>query len=237
MYADFIKCLALYVQEVLTASELALVLDDMFSSSAEMKNYLEELKGYVGLREVQTKYSKNIPMSEIDFTNCGHMGVSYRSLPSDYPIPVCSGRTLLCEEVLCDEWVSVPSGSEDFSYSNYRKNQYEESLFKCEDDRFELDMLIETNASTIRAIEPLLDEGEKDRGRGKPDLRGLKAFHFQAIERVYGDHGQEIVDHIKRAPLVAINVVLPRLRQKDEEWRKARRDMNKVYTDRQTETD
>ena len=52
-----------------------------------------------------------------------------------------------------------------------RKNQYEESLFKCEDDRFELDMLIETNASTIRAIEPLLDEGEKDRGRGKPDLR------------------------------------------------------------------
>ena len=24
---------------------------------------------------------------------------SYRSLPSDYPIPVCSGRTELCEQV------------------------------------------------------------------------------------------------------------------------------------------
>jgi paired amphipathic helix protein Sin3a len=92
-------------------------------------------------------------------------------------------------------------------------------------------MLIETNASTIRAIEPLLEEGEKDRGRGKPDLRCLRAFHYQAIERVYGDHGQEIVDHIKRAPLVAINVVLPRLKQKDEEWRKARRDMNKIWRD------
>jgi histone deacetylase complex regulatory component SIN3 len=30
--------------------------------------------------------------------------------------------------------------------------QYEESLFKCEDDRFELDMLIETNASTTRWV-------------------------------------------------------------------------------------
>ena len=132
VYGDFLKCLSLYVQEVFSATELALVLDDMFSSSSEMKGLLEELKGYIGLREAQTKYSKNIPMSEIDFSECEHMGVSYRSLPGDYPIPVCSGRTELCEQVLCDEWVSVPSGSEDFSYSNYRKNQYEESLFKCE---------------------------------------------------------------------------------------------------------
>ena len=51
------------------------------------------------------------------------MGTSYRSLPTDYPVPVCSGRTELCEAVLCDEWVSVPSGSEDLSYSIYRKKQ------------------------------------------------------------------------------------------------------------------
>ena len=36
-----------------------------------------------------------------------------------------------------------------------RKNQYEEALFRCEDDRFELDMVIETNASAIRAMRPL----------------------------------------------------------------------------------
>ena len=46
---------------------------------------------------------------------------------------------------------------------------------------------------------------------------------------MYGDHGQEIVQHIKRAPRVALHVVLPRLRQKDDEWRKARRDMNKIW--------
>ena len=37
-----------------------------------------------------------------------------------------------------------------------RKNQYEEALFRCEDDRFELDMVIETNASAIRHITPLV---------------------------------------------------------------------------------
>ena len=56
--------------------------------------YLAVCAGGWGL---QTKYSKNIPMSEIDFSNCEHMGTSYRSLPSDYPIPLCSGRTELCE--------------------------------------------------------------------------------------------------------------------------------------------
>jgi histone deacetylase complex regulatory component SIN3 len=35
----------------------------------------------------------------------------------------------------CTRQVSVPTGSEDFSFKNMRRNQYEEALFKCEDDR------------------------------------------------------------------------------------------------------
>ena len=38
-----------------------------------------------------------------------------------------------------------------------RKNQYEEALFRCEDDRFELDMVIERNASAMRAMAPLVE--------------------------------------------------------------------------------
>ena len=33
-----------------------------------------------------------------------------------------------------------------------RKNQYEEALFKCEDDQFEIDMIIDTNTSAIRIL-------------------------------------------------------------------------------------
>ena len=53
-----------------------------------------------------------------------------------YPIPSVSQRTELGAEVLNDHWVSVTSGSEDYSFKHMRKNQYEESLFRCEDDRF-----------------------------------------------------------------------------------------------------
>jgi paired amphipathic helix protein Sin3a len=57
--------------------------------------------------------------------------------------------------VLNDIWVSVPTGSEDFTFKNQRKNQYEEVLFKCEDERYELDLVIELNTSAIRALEPI----------------------------------------------------------------------------------
>lgn len=59
-----------------------------------------------------------------------------------YPIPSASQRTELGSEVLNDHWVSVTSGSEDYSFKHMRKNQYEESLFRCEDDRFAQDIII-----------------------------------------------------------------------------------------------
>ena len=56
-------------------------------------------------------------------------------LSFQYPLPMVSQRTELGAEVVNDHWVSVTSGSEDYSFKHMRKNQYEESLFRCEDDR------------------------------------------------------------------------------------------------------
>lgn len=50
-------------------------------------------------------------------------------------MPAASHRTELGVSALNDVWVSVTSGSEDYSFKHMRKNQYEESLFRCEDDR------------------------------------------------------------------------------------------------------
>lgn len=52
-----------------------------------------------------------------------------------YPIASASQRSELGALVLNDHWVSVTSGSEDYSFKHMRRNQYEESLFRCEDDR------------------------------------------------------------------------------------------------------
>ncbi len=34
---------------------------------------------------------------------------------------------------------------------------------------------------------------------------------------------------VQKSPSVAIGIVLARMRQKDDEWRKARKDMNKIW--------
>jgi paired amphipathic helix protein Sin3a len=96
-----------------------------------------------------------MPTTEIDFSQCRRCTPSYRALPHNYPRGKCSGRTALCESVLNNNWVSVPTGSEDFGVKNLRRNQYEEALFKCEDDRYEIDMVMDANRSTIRALEPI----------------------------------------------------------------------------------
>ena len=50
-----------------------------------------------------------------------------------------------------------------------RRNQYEEALFKCEDDRYEMDMVMDANRSAIKALEPIAlaikaleEQGKKD---------------------------------------------------------------------------
>lgn len=51
---------------------------------------------------------------------------------------------------LNNNWVSVTQGSEDYSFRSMRRNQYEEALFRIEDDRYDLELLIERNNSALR---------------------------------------------------------------------------------------
>lgn len=97
-----------------------------------------------------------LPVSELDLTNCKVSTPSYRSVPEEYHESDASGRSDAEREMLNDEWVSVPTGSEDdFAFKNMRKNQYEEVLFRCEDEQYEVDRLIDCNASAVRRLQQL----------------------------------------------------------------------------------
>lgn len=41
-------------------------------------------------------------------------------------------------KVLNDTWVSFPSWSEDSTFVSSKKTQYEEHIYRCEDERFEV---------------------------------------------------------------------------------------------------
>ncbi len=52
------------------------------------------------------------------------------------------------------KYLKLTSGC-SWPLQHMRKNVYEEQLFRSEDERFELDMVIECGASAIRAMAPL----------------------------------------------------------------------------------
>ncbi|KAK6155145.1 hypothetical protein DH2020_009393 [Rehmannia glutinosa] len=197
------------------------------------KEQKRELEGGKEKDRYNLKYwGKSI--QELDLSNCQRCTPSYRLLPEDYPISSASQRSELGAQVLNDHWVSVTSGSEDYSFKHMRRNQYEESLFRCEDDRFELDMLLESVSSTAKRAEELLNSINNNSIGSDGPIRiedHFTALNLRCIERLYGDHGLDVMDILRKNPSLALPVILTRLKQKQEEWTKCRSDFNKVWAD------
>lgn len=173
---------------------------------------------------------------EIDYSSCKRHGASYRGLPKSFIQPKCTGRTALCREVLNDTLVSFPSWSEDSTFVSSRKTQYEEYIYRCEDERFELDIVIESNLLTIRVLEAVrrkidkMSFEERNRFRLDDTLGGTSCvIHQRAIRRIYGDKAPEIIEGLKKNPVIAVPLVLRRLKAKDEEWREAQKQFNKIW--------
>ncbi|XP_024185746.1 paired amphipathic helix protein Sin3-like 2 isoform X2 [Rosa chinensis] len=192
-----------------------------------------EMEGVKEKERYREKYwAKSI--QELDLSNCERCTPSYRLLPEDYPIPSASQRSELAAQVLNDHWVSVTSGSEDYSFKHMRRNQYEESLFRCEDDRFELDMLLESVSSTSKRAEELLNSMNENKLSMETQIHiedHFTALNLRCIERLYGDHGLDVMDILRKSPTLALPVILTRLKQKQEEWTRCRADFNKVWAD------
>ncbi|RLN31970.1 hypothetical protein BBO99_00003957 [Phytophthora kernoviae] len=237
-WREFLKCLELYSQEVLDRNEMLSLIRNLFGRHTELVDEFDHLLCSHGVQKTPKEIWPFIPLAETDLSQCRRATPSYRGLPASYPIPPCSSRSALDKSVCNDSWVSVPTGSEDYSFKSMRKNQYEEALFKCEDERFEIDMVIEANASTISILEPLSHEievlkskeGEDDKLWSYVVDKGtFRVTHLSAITRIYGESGTQILDLLRKYPAGAIPVILKRLKQKDEEWRRAREDLNRQW--------
>ncbi|KAK1606413.1 hypothetical protein QYE76_030086 [Lolium multiflorum] len=295
-YQEFLKCLHIYSQDIITRSELKILVNDILQRCPDLMNGFSEFlehceniddfldglinkrqtsrtvktwekerdRGHAGEdmerdnekpsengRERLEKVSKDgtthkatafsgkekyvcKPISELDLSNCQRCTPSYRLLPKNYPMPSSSSRTDIGVSVLNDLWVSVTSGSEDYSFKHMRKNQYEESLFRCEDDRFEMDMLLESVKATIKRVEEFIEKLQDN--SVEPDSpihidEHLTTLNLRCIERLYGDHGVDVIDVLRKNASVALPVILTRLKQKQDEWSRCRSDFNKVWAE------
>ncbi|KAF9270675.1 hypothetical protein L218DRAFT_952760 [Marasmius fiardii PR-910] len=165
-------------------------------------------------------------------------GPSYRKLPFSEVRLACSGRDQLCRSVLNDEWVSHPTwASEEAGFITHKKNSFEEALHKSEEERHEYHVHLEALSRTISILEPIcarieeMSSEERAAFKLKPDFGGTgKAIYHRIVKKVYGrDSGLEVIQAMQDIPSVAVPVVLTRLKQKDEEWRRAHREWSRTW--------
>lgn len=110
-------------------------------------------------------------------------------------------------------------------------------MHKSEEERHEYHVQIEALTRTIAVLEPVnnrIDEmtnEERASFRLKPDFGGSgPALYHRIIKKIYGrDMGAEVITALQECPSVAVPVVLNRLKQKDEEWRRAQREWSRTW--------
>ncbi|XP_024909477.1 paired amphipathic helix protein Sin3a-like isoform X2 [Cynoglossus semilaevis] len=243
-YENFLRCLHIFNQEVISRAELVQLVIPFLGKFPELFTWFKNFLGYREFTHGEPSGAESLPKDrategialEIDYASCKRLGSSYRALPKSYQQPKCTGRTPLCREVLNDTWVSFPSWSEDSTFVSSKKTQYEEHVYRCEDERFELDVVLETNLATIRALESVqrklsrMSAEEQLRFKMDNTMGGTsEVIHRKAIQRIYGDKAHDIIDGLKRNPAVCVPIVLKRLKMKEEEWREAQRGFNKIW--------
>uniref|UniRef100_A0A4W5Q4W0 Paired amphipathic helix protein Sin3b n=1 Tax=Hucho hucho TaxID=62062 RepID=A0A4W5Q4W0_9TELE len=240
VYENFLRCIALFNQEVVSGAELLQLVTPFLGKFPELytqfKSFLGDKELSHSMSGLSDRYMEGGGGREVDYASCKRLGSSYRALPKTYQQPKCSGRTAICKEVLNDTWVSFPSWSEDSTFASSKKTPYEEQLHRCEDERFELDVVLETNLATIRVLESVqkklsrLSPEDQDRFRLDDCLGGTsEVIQRRAVYRIYGDKAPEIIEGLKRSPATAVPVVLKRLKAKEEEWREAQQGFNKIW--------
>ncbi|CAH8841345.1 unnamed protein product [Trichobilharzia szidati] len=178
---------------------------------------------------------------DLDFTKLRSCGVSYRALPSNFPQSKCSGRQKcpVAKEVLNDSYISFSSlTSEDSQFVSSKKNQYEENMYRVEDERYEVDMVTELNRAAMQnlvVVKKRMDRLNKEQlsqFHMDDKLGGTSAILMRkAIHRVYGDKAGDVIYGLKNCPNTVLPLVIQRMRQKDTEWREAIRNYQRSWAD------
>ncbi|KAL3085001.1 hypothetical protein niasHS_010070 [Heterodera schachtii] len=245
IFENFMRTLVMYNKSLVSRSELVDLITPFLAEHPELLKQFKDILG--GQTAIGAHSRKHRPLEErlprdlaehIDYNTCKQHGVSYRCLPEDGTRSVCSGRTVLCNQVLNDSYVSFPKwSSEDSAPISSKKSPYEDLMYRTEDERFEVDIFIEVNSAAITALEcarrKIESMGHEDAKKfmSEEDLGCSPTFLTRAVKKLYGEHGGKILFALKENPLVAVPMVLRRLREKDVECRGLRKEYNEIWRD------
>ncbi|KAL8949911.1 MAG: hypothetical protein Q9222_004024 [Ikaeria aurantiellina] len=236
-FNEFLKLCNLFTQDLIDKNKLMHKAYNFIGANNELMSWLKNFVEYNGMDEI-VENKPRLGGDRVVLSNCRGLGPSYRLLPKRERLRVCSGRDEMCQQVLNDAWVSHPTwASEDSGFVAHRKNVFEESIHRIEEERHDYDFNIEACLRTIQLIEPIVQQLKfmPDEERAVYHLpAGLggqsETIYQRVIKKIYDRHrGQAVIDDIFRNPAGVLPIVLGRLKQKAEEWKAGMREWEKVW--------
>jgi len=247
-YTELLRCVDLYTRQVTSVSELLTLLQPLITRMPHLRPQLLEFlrqRDEHALVDATSLVKHEVPDKSalkatymVDLSTCREEAASYRLLPKSYTQPVCSGRSELCDEVLNDLYALHAAWPEDMiSLGPYRKNQYEEHMYQCEDERYELDMVLELNSmvknaltSVMTRIKNFTNPDDVARFRLDDALGGNSEVLMRvALSRLYGEKTAGIIEGLKCNPSAAVPIVLRRVVSKEKEWRTAQHGFHRIW--------
>ncbi|KAJ4824391.1 hypothetical protein Tsubulata_026335 [Turnera subulata] len=132
------------------------------------------------------------------------------------------------EELINDKWVCQPPYS--YTSTHPHKSKKEKLLLECEDDMFEVDMLLGWVKSAQDYGTGWLNSINGSKGNIMSD--GKERYLINCIKRLYGTaHGQRILRSLKERPEDTLPSILSRLKQKHQELLMFRSDKRSIWAD------
>jgi paired amphipathic helix protein Sin3a len=108
-WGEFLKALLLYNVGILTKPELVFLFRDLVLREESGMSYFKEFCAFLKLSS-DDFMDMDVPLADLDLSNCERSGASYWRRPESYKLKPCSGRSPLCDSVLNDTWLSRPTG-------------------------------------------------------------------------------------------------------------------------------
>ncbi|KAL3310103.1 Paired amphipathic helix protein Sin3b, partial [Cichlidogyrus casuarinus] len=245
---QFLQHVNMFNAQQLSLQAFLEALRHLLSPCPELYHQLRELFAYPRyldddreLAAVSGCIAENLQQRRQDLSQMAAVGTSYRYRPIEETTSECTGRLKdkIAQEVLNDIYVVYNSlTSEDSQFISSKKNQYEESMYRVEDERYEVDMVMKLNESAIQNLEAVkrkLDDMSREEAQNYSigeNLGGSSAILMRkAIHRVYGDKAVEVIYGLKNSPRSVVPILIDRMRQKNSEWRESVRNFQRIWSE------
>ncbi|KAI7871818.1 hypothetical protein BDF14DRAFT_1759241 [Spinellus fusiger] len=214
-YDAFLRVINLFNQNIIDATLAVHRVEGFLGGNPDLFDRFKQLLGYQ-----EPDHRLLYVYARAATPDTDHEGASgYRIASLSWRQQKCSGKDLLCWEVLNTDYVSHPTwASEDSGFTASKKNQYEEALYGIEEQRYACDMDIQFNTTTILFLQGVtqtlkeMKPEERETYTLPADLGPSPFIYLCALGKAYGEErGKEMHASLQTQPAHTVPSVLKRL--------------------------